>query len=595
MAAPVTVTISAAAVLTAAVVVSAPAAAAPCEPDLARVRATAEQLVELGPREDSTPVADRAAERVAAGLRAIGLEPRSQEIGQVPVPRIAVGSWEIRKALVRNSTNENLWVRFGPEQGEARLLMAHYDSVGRAPGAVDNAASVGLLVELARCLAAEPPPHPVVLAFTGGEERGLIGAHRLAKTLTGLELAVSLDLIGHQVPLALNGLSSAWGRQRLEWLAARVRAAGAEAHAPLIHRMVSRRLPQLERSDHMAFADAGVPGLHLYGRGDERIYLAYHTPLDDMSRVTDPALANAFALAAEIATAAEPLPATGGDLGMWLATPRGPVVVSAQLTRIAEWVAAALALALAIVATVLARRRWSEGGAGLLAVLGGFALAWLAVTAAFWLERRLHGVPLSFAHEALRFEVASLTAAIGIAGFFALLLSLRWPAASGSRYHLAAAALSLIPGVAALLAGLFEIAWLPLGAALAFAVAAVAIDRLPILLLATTVGLALHVPLLDPDLVREAVFHGFYPLWLPLPAYLAAVSLAPWLAVAGILATHLPRARRPARLALALALAAATGGGLFGLLAPEPPCSPEASAVAGLACELARGAGAASF
>ena len=73
----------------------------------------------------------------------------------------------------------NLVVRFGPP-GKALLVMAHYDTVAGSPGAVDNAAAVALLVELARVLREHPPPQPVMLAFTANEEIGLVGAEALA-------------------------------------------------------------------------------------------------------------------------------------------------------------------------------------------------------------------------------------------------------------------------------------------------------------------------------------------------------------------------------------------------------------------------------
>ena len=47
------------------------------------------------------------------------------------------------------------------------VIGAHYDSCGDTPGADDNASGVAGLLELARLLAANPPPQPVELvAYT---------------------------------------------------------------------------------------------------------------------------------------------------------------------------------------------------------------------------------------------------------------------------------------------------------------------------------------------------------------------------------------------------------------------------------------------
>ena len=57
----------------------------------------------------------------------------------------------------------------GTRPGKAVVLMAHYDSVHTSPGAVDNAVSVGLLLELARVLVMDAPSRRVIIAFTAAE------------------------------------------------------------------------------------------------------------------------------------------------------------------------------------------------------------------------------------------------------------------------------------------------------------------------------------------------------------------------------------------------------------------------------------------
>src|SRR5262249_9608261 len=74
-----------------------------------------------------------------------------------------------------STTDPTMVARVGPP-GTGLLGMAHYGAVAGSPGAADNAPSVALLLELARTLRDEPPPEPVVLAFTANEEIGLVGA-----------------------------------------------------------------------------------------------------------------------------------------------------------------------------------------------------------------------------------------------------------------------------------------------------------------------------------------------------------------------------------------------------------------------------------
>ena len=93
--------------------------------------------------------------------------------------------------------------------GKTLLVMAHYDTVAGSPGAVDNAAGVAVVLELARVLAAEPPPQPVMLVFTAAEEIGLVGAEALAAEYADrTSFAIALDLIGGDGELVVNGVAS---------------------------------------------------------------------------------------------------------------------------------------------------------------------------------------------------------------------------------------------------------------------------------------------------------------------------------------------------------------------------------------------------
>lgn len=64
--------------------------------------------------------------------------------------------------------------------GPAVMLAAHYDSVPHGPGAGDDGAAVGALLETCRAIKAGPPlRRDVLLLLSDGEEYGLIGARAL--------------------------------------------------------------------------------------------------------------------------------------------------------------------------------------------------------------------------------------------------------------------------------------------------------------------------------------------------------------------------------------------------------------------------------
>src|SRR6185437_15323313 len=66
-----------------------------------------------------------------------------------------------------------------PGQGNAIVMMAHYDSVPAGPGASDDQSGVATILESIRALKASRggSKHPIVALFTDGEEAGLLGAN----------------------------------------------------------------------------------------------------------------------------------------------------------------------------------------------------------------------------------------------------------------------------------------------------------------------------------------------------------------------------------------------------------------------------------
>ncbi|MBL8617857.1 MAG: M28 family peptidase [Deltaproteobacteria bacterium] len=221
---------------------------------LARMRADQAWLVDqIGPRPGGSAAEQAGADGVAARLRAAGWDPQP---------------------IIRPS---NLIACRGAPR---RVFLAHIDSVPGSPGAVDNAAAVAVLLELAR----DPAPQDLCLAFPDREELGLEGSAAMAAHgpwgAAPPELAVALDLVGHG-ELRVMGLGRRWSDSGLAWLHA---ATAGGAGVPFVHRLYSRALPHMERSDHAPFADRGSPALLVFGVGEGEIFDRYHQPTDDLLR-----------------------------------------------------------------------------------------------------------------------------------------------------------------------------------------------------------------------------------------------------------------------------------------------------------------------
>ncbi|MFO0632697.1 MAG: M28 family metallopeptidase [Nannocystaceae bacterium] len=525
----------------------------------------------------------RATDYVRRQLEADGLELESIPVGTVVAPDIVVGGNVVIASRTISVPDHTVLVRLPDDRGAttpAILLMAHVDTVEGSPGAVDNGVAVGVLLELVRALAQAPSrPHPIMVAFTAAEEPGLGGARALAQTLAPGEVAfaVSLDLVGAAGPLAFNGLSRALGLPWLERLSRAAAQAGIAVEAPLTHQVVSRVLPQLERSDHGAFTERGVPAMHIFHRGPGQIYLEYHSPADTLAHVDVTSQRAALAWLWALAMDPEPLPQGPGAGATFL-----PVAGATLVRNTVLWLAELAALVVVVFALHAARRRPGPTAGrwrGALAFAGALLGAWLLEAAVEWTVAAARGHSQPWIHAPGRNAMMMVLATA------ALLTAACKPWLHEGRARAAlpiAMLLAALPGAVLLWFEIVELAWVPLVMALAIA----ALGRCDT---GTRRALALGVALLpawavlDPLRLREASFHGFLGKGVPLSLLLAVVLLPcawAWL--------HVLAAWRPSpalrRGALILAGALWLLQLLGGLLLP-PRCSGEAWSRRGLACE----------
>lgn len=544
----------------------------------------ASALVELGPRKAGSDGGRRGEQWVQARLDSMGLSAERFVVGHRETPAIAVFGRQFLPPRTVNVPDATLLVtlpataRADPEDRDAFLLLAHYDTVAGSPGAVDNAAAVSVGLELLRRLADTHRPRDVMVAFTACEETRLAGAHALAD---GLEasgrmptLALSLDLVGLRGgTLTLNGLSRKLGAPWLSILHDAADAADVHLDGPLAHQVVSRLLPEIERSDHGVFSMRGVPAFHVYHRPLGRLYFDYHRETDTMEHVDPARLVEVADFVTALATAPEHFPDGPGPAAVWWLGTVWP-----------KWLVIALELGLVgLVGLAFVRRTETSPPERPLGIwISGLVLvlAWAATLGVEAIVDEALGHPAPWAHAPAKVMLhLVLVAALIARGLLAIPWLARRPIGSDGRRTLVGAVMCAALGLALLGVGVFELAWLPL---LAGAGLALTLRTGTVWLVVGCTAAALPPALaLAPTMVREATYNGFLPPEIPITVLLAIVTFPLGLAAFDLAGRPWPpRAKRIATATL-VGLVVATAV----LATRSPPCPQEEFERDGLACE----------
>ena len=189
-------------------------------------------------------------------------------------------------------------------KAEVVVLMAHLDHLGIGPaikgdrvynGALDNAAGIATMLEVARAFATAPrPKRSLMFVAVTAEEKGLLGAEALANDppvpIGDIAAVVNLDqpmlLYDFTDVIAFGGDHSTMG---VSIARAAAKAGVKVAPDPMPEQAI------FTRSDHYTFVKRGVPALLLatgHGNGGKAAwdrYLAtdYHQPSDDMTLAID--------------------------------------------------------------------------------------------------------------------------------------------------------------------------------------------------------------------------------------------------------------------------------------------------------------------
>ncbi|MCC7257985.1 MAG: M20/M25/M40 family metallo-hydrolase [Gammaproteobacteria bacterium] len=275
-----------------------------------------------------TPGLDAAAEYIREQFQTAGLAPGGDAGGWFQAFTAVTGP-EQRDTALRNVVGvvRGTDPRFA---GQAALVTAHYDHLGHGwpgaradsvgklhPGADDNASGVAVMIEVAKQVAARPPPRTVVFVAFTGEESGLLGSRHYVKHPTPVPLAgifgdLNLDTVGNlgDGPLSILATESA-----REWpfVFSGITAVTGVPTKSVVGASVS--------SDQQAFIDAGIPGVQLFARAT----LDYHRPSDTADKVDAAGMVKVAAVVGEavgyLASTDKRLTVTGAGTGSGVPPP----------------------------------------------------------------------------------------------------------------------------------------------------------------------------------------------------------------------------------------------------------------------------------
>jgi hypothetical protein len=349
-------------------------------------RAHIERLTNAGPRPTGSEANAAARAYLIEQLTVYGFDVRVQTVDAT------------RPEYGRTMRVSNIVATRTGQRHDALAVVAHYDSVPGAPGAMDDGIGTAVALESARLLAGGPAMrHSLVVLLTDGEEFGLFGA---VGAMTDGELRarikgyINLESTGSTGPPVL--FESGPNNEPLirAWAAAAPRPHGA-SYALEIY----KRLPN--DTDFTIFKAAGIPGLNFAPVGNSH---AYHTARDTADRVSSDTLLDMGETTVTTLRAMDALDRQAGDRDLRFAS-----IGQRTVVILADWqgrLLSILALVLGAVAWVRIVRHLAAGDAirfvatllwGILgtagAVAGTLGAAWL-LTASSTVHHPWYAAPL---------------------------------------------------------------------------------------------------------------------------------------------------------------------------------------------------------
>lgn len=236
----------------------------------------------IGPRPAGSQNEHKAAQYLYYMLEQYGWKVREQ-----PFSKIVVNSNPLKpehKIQVINS--QNIIAELPGTHPETVLLGAHYDSADiSAPGAIDNASGVGVLLEIARVLGQEKHEKSFQIVFFGAEENGLVGSSYFTaqSDLSAIQWMLNLDMVGTPLEIDIAGKASA-PPELVRQVINIARQEQIPFHISRDFVVMTRDGSQGGASDFSPFLDQGIPAFGLGIAGRTEGY--YHRPEDRIEQVT---------------------------------------------------------------------------------------------------------------------------------------------------------------------------------------------------------------------------------------------------------------------------------------------------------------------
>lgn len=236
----------------------------------------------IGPRPAGSQNEHKAAQYLYYMLEQYGWKVREQ-----PFSKIVTNPNPLKpenKIQVINS--QNIIAELPGAQPETILLGAHYDSADiSAPGAIDNASGVGVLLEIARLLGQEKHEKSYQIVFFGAEESGLVGSSYFTtqSDLSAIQWMLNLDMVGTPIEIDIAGKASA-PPELVRQIINVARQEQIPFHVSRDFVVMTRDGSQGGSSDFSPFLDQGIPAFGLGIAGRTEGY--YHRPEDRIEQVT---------------------------------------------------------------------------------------------------------------------------------------------------------------------------------------------------------------------------------------------------------------------------------------------------------------------
>jgi putative aminopeptidase FrvX len=237
----------------------------------------------IGPRPAGSKSELKAAQYISYVLNQNGWKVREQPFSKVVVREPSVLQREQQVELINS---QNIIAELPGTRPETIVVAAHYDSANlNAPGAVDNASGVGVLLELARVLSKEPHEETYQLIFFGAEEYGLLGSkfYTSQADLSAVRWMLNVDMVGTPLEIDVAGKRSA-PPELIRQVAALAGESQIPFHLSRDFILMTRESSQGGTSDFSAFLDQGIPALGLGIAGRPAGY--FHRPEDRLDRVS---------------------------------------------------------------------------------------------------------------------------------------------------------------------------------------------------------------------------------------------------------------------------------------------------------------------